>query len=235
MNIKVILFDLDGTLLPMDQDVFIKTYLGLLAKKMASRGYEPNKLIESIWLGTKSMIKNDGSKTNEEVFWNKFTEIHGENSIKDLMYFDEYYQTDFDNVKASCGYNENSKHVIDEIKKMGYRLVLATNPIFPQVATKKRIGWAGLSPEDFELYTTYENSCYCKPNPKYYLEILSKIGVSPEECLMVGNDVNDDMVAKSIGINVFLLTDCLINNDNKDISYFPQGNINDLLEYIKNI
>ncbi|MBQ8845250.1 MAG: HAD family hydrolase [Clostridia bacterium] len=234
--IKVILFDLDGTLLPMDQEIFIKSYLGLLARGMTNEKYDPKKLVESVWIGTNCMIKNNGLKTNEEVFWDKFTEIYGENSVKELLtYFDEFYNTNFDKVKESCGYNENSRFVIEEIKKLGYRIVLATNPIFPQIATKKRMAWAGLNPDDFEIYTTYENSSYCKPNTEYYLEILSKLNVSPEECLMVGNDVNEDMVASNIGIDVFLLTDCLINKDEKDISSFKQGNLNDLLQYIKNI
>jgi len=32
---------------------------------------------------------------------------------------------------------------------MGFRVALATNPIFPAIATEKRIRWAGLTPEDF--------------------------------------------------------------------------------------
>ena len=44
------------------------------------------------------------------------------------------------------------------VKELGLRAVLATNPIFPAVATRSRIRWAGLEPEDFELCTTYENS-----------------------------------------------------------------------------
>ena len=235
MNIKVVLFDLDGTLLPMNQETFINTYFGLLAKKLANRGYEPNKLIESILIGTKAMVKNDGSKTNEAVFWDTFTEIYGKNALLDMPYFEEYYKTDFDKVQASCGYNENAKNVVDTIKNLGYRVALATNPIFPQIATNKRIAWAGLNTSDFELYTTYENSCFSKPNTKYYLDILQKLNVQPEDCLMVGNDVNEDMIANTIGINVFLITDCLINKNNKDISHLPQGSLEDLLQYIKNI
>lgn len=67
--IKVILFDLDGTLLPMDQEIFVKTYFGLIAQKLAPYGYQPKELIEAVWAGTKAMVKNDGRKTNEEVFW----------------------------------------------------------------------------------------------------------------------------------------------------------------------
>lgn len=232
MTITTVLFDLDGTLLPMDQDVFVKTYFGLLAKRLAPFGYEPAHLIKAVWAGTMAMIKNTGKKTNEEVFWDDFAARYGEDSRKDLPKFDEFYREDFDKVKEVCGFNTKAKEVIDLLKEKGIRVALATNPIFPAIATQKRIAWAGLVPEDFELYTTYENSNYCKPNPEYYKEIINKLGVKPEECLMVGNDVSDDMVAERLGMKVFLLTDCLINKTDTDVSDFPNGSFDDLIEFI---
>ena len=225
--IKMILFDLDGTLLPMDQDLFVKAYFGGIAKRLANHGYEPNKLIFAIWEGTKSMILNDGTKLNEEMFWQKFSEIYGEDKRSDEPYFNQYYINDFDNVKLTCGFNPKSRELIDKIKKYGFRVALATNPIFPQVATFKRIKWAGLNKDDFELVTTYENSSYCKPKLEYYKEIINQLKVLPEECLMVGNDVNEDMVVTNLGMKVFLLTDCLINKDNIDIHQYPNGNFDD--------
>ncbi len=231
MSITTVLFDLDGTLLPMDQDVFVKTYFGLIAKRLAPLGYEPTQLIKAIWAGTMAMIKNTGKKTNEEVFWDDFASRYGEEARKDLPEFDAFYREDFDQVKDVCGFNSQARSVIDFLKEKGIRIALATNPIFPSIATEKRIGWAGLDPEDFELYTTYENSNYCKPNLEYYKEILNKLDVDPKECLMVGNDVGDDMVAEKLGMRVFLLTDCLINKADTDVSKYPNGNFDDLFEY----
>lgn len=235
MGIKAVLFDLDGTLLPMDQSVFTKAYFGGLAKRLAPRGYEPQKLIDSIWQGSAAMIRNNGEKTNEEVFWDEFSEIYGNSVRDDEPYFEAYYIEDFDNSKDSCGYNPKAVKAVKDIKSMGLRTALATNPIFPSIATEKRIVWAGLEVSDFELYTTYENSCYCKPNPKYYKDILKRMEIEPHDALMVGNDVNEDMIAESLGMKVFLLTDNLINKENKDISKFPNGSFDDLLEYVKTI
>lgn len=233
MSIKVVLFDLDGTLLPMDQDVFAKTYLGLLAKKVAVLGYEPEKLIAGIWAGTKDMVKNTGESTNEEVFWKTFCGIFGEDARKDEPYFDEYYRNEFQSVADVCGYNEKAKATVDGIKKMGYRVALATNPLFPRIATQSRIRWAGLEESDFEFYTTYENSSFCKPNLDYYRFVCESLDVLPEECLMVGNDVSEDMIAEKLNMKVFLLTDCLINKNNEDISKYPHGSFDELLNYIK--
>ena len=232
MKITMILFDLDGTLLPMDQDRFTEAYFKLLTKKLLPHGYEPKKLIDSIWAGTAAMVRNGGQRTNEEAFWRKFTELNGDQVLADKPLFEEFYQKDFQQAKDFCGYNEKAAQTVAALKRQGSRLALATNPIFPAVATESRIGWAGLAPEDFEWYTTYENSSYCKPNPDYYRALLEKLKVKPEECLMVGNDASEDAAALKVGMSFFLLTDCLINKENKDISEYPQGDFDQLLKFV---
>ena len=235
MSIKMVLFDLDGTLLPMDQEVFVGSYFKMLAGKLAPKGYEPQKLVKDIWAGTAAMVKNTGDVTNEEAFWNTFAEIYGEQVRKDIPMFDEFYRNEFQQVQSVCGYNPKAAEVVKYIKEKGLRVALATNPIFPAIATQSRARWAGIDVDDFEIYTTYENSCYCKPNPDYYRDILCKLDVQAEECLMVGNDVTEDMVAETLGMKVFLLTDCLINKEDKDISVYPNGGFEDLIKYIDNI
>lgn len=230
--ITTVLFDLDGTLLPMDQDVFLSTYFKGLATKLAPYGYEPKKLMDVVLSGTAAMIANNGEKTNEVVFWDLFTSRFGENSRNDGPTFEEFYQNEFQDVRNVCGFDPRAAETVKKIKESGLRVALATNPLFPAIATESRIRWAGLSPDDFELYTTYENVRYSKPNLGYYLEITEKLGVSPEECLMVGNDVRDDMVVVDIGMKVFLLTDNLINKKSVDISIYPHGSFDELSSYI---
>ena len=235
MSVRYCLFDLDGTLLPMDQDVFVKSYFGRLAARLAPRGYEPKSLIAAIWSGTKAMVKNDGSRTNEEAFWADFAGHFGEKARLDEPCVDEFYRTDFQQVRHDCGFEPRSARVVKKLKEMGFKLALATNPIFPAIATESRMIWVGLDKEDFQLYTTYENSRHCKPNPDYYRDILAQLGATPEECLMIGNDVTEDMVAETLGMKVFLLTDCLINKDGRDISRYPQGDLDSLMDYIQTL
>ena len=235
MKITTVLFDLDGTLLPMDQDEFVRSYFKLLAKKVAPLGYDPASLIDNIWAGTAAMVKNDGSRKNEEAFWAQFAKFYGDKVYDDIPVFDKFYSEEFNLAKDVCGFAPNAKKIVDGLRERGFEVVLATNPIFPPVATLSRISWAGLSAESFSLITNYSNSSYCKPNPKYYEEILSKIGKAPEECLMVGNDVEEDMVAQSLGMKVFLLTDCIINKKDRDISVYPHGGFDDLAAYLQTI
>lgn len=230
--ITTVFFDLDGTLLPMDQEKFVKSYLGRMAKKMAPHGYEPEMLVKSVWMGTGAMVKNDGSATNETVFWNVFDQLFGRDTRVDEPLFEEFYRNEFQAVKDDCGFDPRAAEAIRQIKALGLRTVLATNPLFPPIATQSRVRWAGLEPEDFEFITTYDNSSFCKPNPDYYREILGKLNLKAEECVMVGNDVNEDMVARELGMKVFLLADCILNKDNKDISQYPCGSFPELLDYI---
>lgn len=233
MSIKVVLFDLDGTLLPMDQDIFVKTYFKGIATKLAPQGYDPRALIDAIWMGTSAMIKNDGHKSNESVFWDVFAGIFGEKARGDELYFEEFYKTDFPKIQSVCGFSSKAAEIVYKLKENGIRVALATNPIFPSIATETRIRWAGLEPKDFEFYTTYENSNYSKPNLEYYKKLTVQLGVEPEECLMVGNDVDDDMVVTQLGMKAFLLTDCLINKYNVDISAFDNGDFSQLDAYIE--
>ena len=233
--IKAILFDLDGTLLPMDQDLFLKAYFGGLVKAMVPHGYDPDRVVKSIWAGTAAMVSNDGTRTNEEVFWESFCNFFGADARKDEPVFQRFYETEFQNISQVCGRDPRAADAVHEIQSLGYRTILATNPLFPPIATHSRIRWAGLEVRDFERITTYDNSRACKPNLAYYQEILREQVLAPEECVMVGNDVGEDMIAAKLGMKVFLLTDCLINKAGADISQFPNGSFPELLEFIRGL
>ena len=232
MPIKMVLFDLDGTLLPMDMDEFTGGYFKLLAKKAAPYGYEPQSMVKAVWKGTAAMVKNDGSCRNEDAFWGDFASTYGEQALKDRPMFDEFYMNEFQEAKQYCGYNPKASETVHWIIDRGLRIALATNPLFPALATESRIRWTGLEPEEFEFFTTYENIGFCKPNLDYYREVLRRANLSAEDCLMVGNDVGEDMVAADLGMEVFLLTDCLINKAEADINAYPHGGFDELKAYV---
>ena len=233
--ITTVLFDLDGTLLPMDQDRFVKSYLSRMAAKLGPQGFDPDLLVKGIWKGTGAMVKNDGLRTNEEVFWEVFNAAIGKDCKAYEELFLDYYRNEFQEVAQDCGFDPRASETISEIKALGLRVALATNPLFPSIATYSRAKWAGLNPDDFALITTYENSRHSKPNLDYYRDILATLDVTPENCLMVGNDVQEDMVARELGMKVFLLTDSLINRTGEDIAQYPHGSLEDLMIFIRGL
>lgn len=228
MDIKNVLFDLDGALLPMDMEAFTNGYFGLLTQKLAPRGYDPKKLIDAIWAGTAAMVGNDGGRTNEAVFWARFAQIFGEEALADRPLFEEFYAVEFQRAREFCGFDPKAAQAVRAVKASGRRVVLATNPIFPAVAIETRLGWVGLSQADFDYVTAYENSRRSKPSPGYYRDILSHLGRRGEECLMVGNNPVDDMAALRAGLAVYLVTDCLENPGGVTVEDYPHGSFQEL-------
>jgi FMN phosphatase YigB (HAD superfamily) len=98
---------------------------------------------------------------------------------------------------------------MDKIVQTGFKLVLASNPIFPLNVQMKRLGWVGLDHLPFHIVTHIENMSFCKPRIEYYLEICKKINEPPEACLMVGNDPVNDMVAALTGMKTYLTNDSI--------------------------
>lgn len=228
-----VLFDLDGTLLPVDQDLFVKTYFAELAKKLAPHGFEPKRLVNAVLKGTDAMVANDGTDTNETRFWEAFEAELGPDVRCHEPLFESFYMNEFDRVRPVASPTPLARECVKLLKEKGYKLVLATNPIFPRIATVARLGWAGLEASDFDLITTYENSSFSKPSLGYFGEILTKIGKRPDNCLMIGNDVQEDMLAEQLGMRCYLLTDRLIHRDDTDISGYERGSMEDLLAFIK--
>jgi FMN phosphatase YigB (HAD superfamily) len=229
------MFDLDGTLARFEQDEFLQAYFGELSKVFVGFGYDADTAVKGVWSGTKAMVQNDGSMLNTQRFWETFAKImniEGEQLKKIETACDSFYSNEFNVVKAVIRHSEIPKRIVREMATRGFCVVLATNPLFPPCAVDSRLGWIELNRHDFEYFTHYENSSYCKPNPGYYNDIFSKIGKSPQQCLMVGNNPAEDMCVSKLGADVFLVTDFMENETGIDINIFKHGTIEDLEAYL---
>lgn len=230
--LKAIFFDMDGTLLPMDTWDFTQRYMGGVAKLAVKHGLDAEAFVKGIWVGTEAMIKNTGEKTNEAVFWEYMEKFMG----KDLRYLDpefqEFYRTDFDCVLPSIGKNEKIPQLIKDLKGK-VDMYITTNPFFPREGQLSRVRWAGLNVNDFGFLTSYEDEYHCKPNPEYFVDQLKKTGLKAEEVLVVGNDAIDDACCLKAGIEIFIVTDCLLHAEKNPIDDMPHGDFDDLRNFLK--
>lgn len=230
--LKAVLFDLDGTLLPMNDNEFTRLYFGLLCKTVTPLGYDSKKLVDTLWTGTSKMYRNDGSKTNEEVFWDCFAEIYGKDKLKDKPAFDRFYSNEFKLSKSATRDNPIAKEIIDFLKNNNIKIILATNPLFPPNAIETRISFINLVPSDFDYITTYDNSHFTKPNPKYIEEILNKNNLKSEEVLFFGNnEVEDCDCASALNIKSYLVGDDLILKS--ETPPYPHIKIEEIIDTIK--
>ncbi len=233
--IDTILFDLDGTLLPLDLDKFTQRYFEEMTHKFSDL-IEPKLLVKYIWAATEVMVNNLEPRRNEEVFMEKFGQLI---TVEELpvyqQRFDEFYDQGFLKVRDSVVDSPEMQKSVRILKDKGYKLVIATNPLFPRKAIYHRIEWAGFKPADFEYVSYYEQNQYCKPQIQYYQEILQAIGKTPEECMMVGNDVQEDLIAGTLGLKTFLITDYMIHRTKEPIQSTYQGKSPDFLKFVEKL
>ncbi|OWZ84704.1 HAD family hydrolase [Natranaerobius trueperi] len=234
---KVILFDLDGTLLPVDTNMFLHQYLKLI-KENVKELYNPDLFVNHVLEGSKYMIKNkESEKSNEEVFFDYFLEVVDLSKNELNSFFEYFYDKEFPKLETYIGQtNDIPLEIIKYLRKKGYQIVIATNPVFPRKAIEHRLSWINISPDECDLITSYENMHHAKPNPKYYSEISSKLNVRQENCLMIGNDTKEDLVAKKVGMEVFLVTDYLIDQGEgyiEELSPDQKGTLNEMSNLLK--
>lgn len=231
--IKTVLFDLDGTLLPIDTDKFVDAYLKLLSRKFAEK-LSPDKLIKDLLISTNVMIENcSHTKTNQDIFMEDFTKRLGMEQQELENIFRDFYDNDFPTLVSCVEPGHNGVQVVSTAFEAGFEVVIATKPVFPKQAILERLKWIDADKMDYKLVTSYENMHFCKPNLDYYREILSLTGRKPEECVMVGNDVDEDLCAGELGMKTVLLTDYVINRTEREIKADLSLSAQELPKFLK--
>ena len=54
-------------------------------------------------------------------------------------------------------------------------------------------------------------------------EICKKQDIKPEDSIMIGSDVDEDLCSAKLGFDTYLITDTIVNRDNKDYSDYKNG------------
>ena len=233
---KAILFDMDGTLLPMDMQEFTSGYFKLLYKDLEEYGIPFDVLVKAIWDGTHTMAKNDGSRLNREVFWKRFEELIPNVPVKEIgEKCDAFYSNRFKEAIKFTSPNPLAKKAVEIAHEKAPIVALATNPLFPRNGQITRMGWLGLTTDDFDIVTSYETDYYCKPNPNYFVSVCERLGVKPEECLMIGNDEKEDMYACTLAhVDGYLVTDTMISSDEYPWKG-PRGTFKELITMLEEL
>jgi FMN phosphatase YigB (HAD superfamily) len=225
--IKAILFDLDDTLLTTNLDTFLPGYFGALSNKV-SAVVPPKTLIQALMAATRLMAApHDPALTNQQVFEADFFPRLGvaESTLRPL--FDSFYREDFPRLRSLTSPRPEARAVVQAAFRNVSFVVIATQPVFPLIAIRQRMDWAGIGDLPFQMVTGYENTHACKPMPAYYLEIASFLGVPPAACLMVGNDPTQDIApAHDAGMATFWITppggDATIGDDRGTLNQLGQ-------------
>ncbi len=231
-NKKAVFFDLDGTLVPTDLNKMFEEYWKILHESELIRMISQNReeAIEIFNSAAVGMMQSSGGRPNSDVFFEHIQNRTSRGKEYFTAAFEEFYKTAFDSIGWMVEKNGLQREIIDAVRQKGYRTALATMPVFPVGAAESRLAWVGLAPGDFEHITHWENARYMKPHPGYYKEILEKMELAGEECIMVGNNVKEDMCARELGLDVFLVTGYEIGEYQNET--FPRGDLWELLAWV---
>ncbi len=201
--LRAILFDLDGTLLHNHMDAFLPPYFQRIGARFAHL-VPPDQFVPRLIQATQIMLANDGSATNQEVFSQVFPPLVQRTWAEMEPIFLDFYTHDFPALQSYTRPNPDAPAAVVAARDRGYDIVIATNPLFPEIAIRQRLAWAGLADGPFRHITTYENSRACKPNLLYFQHLLDLLQCPAEACLVVG-DEDMDMVAAHLGCPTFLV------------------------------
>lgn len=230
-SIECFFFDLDGTLLNISDQDFELEYSKLIAKSFIDL-YNPETFFSYFLPSVEALMNHkDYDKYVIDSFLSKFTELSGmgRDDIWDRLH--NFYTNDFRRLQNLVKPTTISRELIDNIQSQGKKVILATNPVFPEIATRQRVEWAGLDyNSDFLFVPHVNNSTAVKPDSQYYHNLIDLVDVQPNNILMVGNDYLYDGSASQVGIKTWIVNFNQSHLEYKDkfqIDY--EGSLEDLL------
>jgi FMN phosphatase YigB (HAD superfamily) len=232
--VQAVLFDLDGTLVDVDMQVFIPLYLRRLAGCMEPYA-EPPRVERTLRTAMMAMLAGtDGQCSLEELLRSMLTD--------DLPLAWPDYQAglarfcrdDLPQLQSLVKPHPLARNLVEACLARGWRVALATNPVFPREVIDARLAWGGLADLPFQPVTSYETSRQCKPHPGFFHDLLAKLALPPQACLMVGNDTLHDLAAGRVGMPTCLLTTWRIDRA-PDLPADWEGSHQALLEQLRTL
>lgn len=199
-----LLFDLDDTLLHTNMDRFLPGYFEILGQALECFGTQ-ERITEQIQFAVQKMVANtDPSKTLKEIFDQHFYEPLGTTEETCQGILATFYRDEYPQLKPITQTKPESISLMAWCRSQGMIIAIATNPLFPQTATRQRIQWAGLDPDEFAFYTTYNDFHFTKPNLSYYAEVIGRLGWPEGPIVMIGDNLTLDLLPmQTIGFETF--------------------------------
>lgn len=230
-NKKVIVFDLDGTLID-SVNMFNEIY-AVLIKEIIGKNIHTDQIQEDWDDFAHQNIPGD-LYDNFLIYLDKkySSNVHDLEMLKEV-----YSKIEYKYVSEEIGYKNFAKELVLKLKEKGYILVLATlspknivdiyNNVNLKLINEFKIN------DIFDLVLTYEDVTKKKPNPEIYLKVLEKLSVSKEECLIIEDSLEGVKAANNAGIDVLNVVDKNMYKTQDLIDKLSTYKMNDLSEVLK--
>ena len=224
--IQAILFDIEA-LINVESADFMKNYLGILAPRFAHL-LSPDKFTKQL-LKSIEIMQNEPKpgQTNSQVFFDDFCKATGLSALVLKPIFEEFYTSDFPALRCLVQVNHQGIKLVEYAIQQGFLTAIASNPVLPLTAICEQVHWAGLAPDHFKVIPAIDNFHYCKPHLEFFREVAESLGVKPENCLVVSEQMND-IICRELGMKKFYVG-TLGAEDQTDYS----GHFDDLFSLIR--
>jgi len=201
-----LLLDLDGSLLDTNLPEFVPAYFRALADHLSTR-VTPEIMLPALVAGTRRMTTNaDPRFTLQEVFEAEFYARIGIPKAELAPSLARFYADVFPRLGALTSRRAEAEPFVAWARASHFRLAIATDPLFPALATIERVRWAGLDPASFAIVSAFEEFHFSKDHSAFYAEVLGRLGWPDGAVLMVGDDLQRDIrPAERIGLQTYLL------------------------------
>ena len=203
MNITV-LSDLDDTLISTNMDQYFPNYFTGLGNALKDLG-STNLIQKQVFYAVEKMGNNqDPGKLLSEIFAENFYAPLGTTEAAQKDKILHFYHEEYPKFKDLTTVRPEALEFVEWCRKQNILIAIATNPVFPDIATRARVVWAGLDPAVFPFFTTYEHFHFTKPNMTYYAECLGRLGWPEGKIVMIGDDpVRDIEPMQAMGFPTF--------------------------------
>lgn len=139
-------------------------------------------------------------------------------------------------LKSKISFKPDVTTLIKRLKEMGYKLALATVTTKIQLdiyskENKQMLNEMNIN-ETFDYITTKEDADKKKPDPEVYYIIMNHFGVKPEECLIFEDSLTGVMAANNAGIEVVNIYDTYAEVDREAIDLITDYKISNYREFI---
>ena len=204
--IKAVLLDMDNTILANPDQVFAREFKQL-AESFFMDLWGISDISTLIHQGMRAMYDQPHyDRTNMEILIDTLqqnTQLPIE-AVEDGL--NVFYEQAYPALKPCVSPIPGAAELISYLRDHDYAVVIATNPLYPEWGVIQRLQWAGLPDSDYAFITHADNMHFIKPDPSYYAEIIARIGIEPDEAVIIGDGIENDIcAAKVIGIHTYYI------------------------------
>ncbi len=204
--IKGVLLDLDNTLLHNPDRQWVRTFRQGWDRHFADC-FGINRASDALRKAIGSLnAKPESYLTNAELILDKLVYEMPLSRAEISAALISFYVGPYHCFRANTSPMARSAELVEDLLNQGLLVAIATNPLFPEDATRARIVWAGLGDfiSELALITHSENMHFAKPDPAYFAEVIARVGVEPDECLVIGDNLTNDITpARALGMQTW--------------------------------